>query len=508
VHLKIVFFSLRIFSMGAIGGMLGLSGGAAGTGFATPGSAPIQTPTTTGQANTAYQGNQNALQQQQSLLSALQGQNGLGNQSSVYGQLQGVANGTGPNPAQAMLNQSTGQNVANQAALMAGQRGAGSNVGLMARQAAMQGSNAQQQAAGQGATMQANQSLNALNSMGNIANTQAGQQIGQTNANTSAQQAEQANLLNSIAGVNNANVGMQSNINSNNTSLANTMMGQQGQMIGGLMSSAGQGASMMGGSGGGGGGMSSMMEAEGGQIQSFDDGGGVQVPTIQTTAAPNPVAPAPSSSGSSGGSGGGMSSMLPILAMLAADGLDTAIPESNPTDAVQPTTTSQGPQSMFGKFVTGMGKNTNSPNTSNAPGASGQGGLYQGSKDLGTGLMSLASSPQGLPTGPATGAAVGNDAGQGYARGGMVNALVSPGEKWLSPSAVAKVKKGADPMKVGETIPGKPKVSGDKNSYANDTVARKLEVGGIVVPRSETKSANPSRKSRDFISKTLAKRPK
>lgn len=243
--------------MSAIGGMLGLQGGAGGSGFAAPTAATINNGTTADQLSQSYQGNQNSLQSQQALLSAIQGQNGLGNQSQVYNQLQGVANGTGPNPAQAQLAQSTGANVANQAAMMAGQRGAGANVGLMARQAAQQGANTQQQAAGQAATLQAQQSLNAINSAGNIANTQAANQIGATNANTQAQQSEQGILQGANTAANNANVSMQSNINSGNAGLANTQM-QGGQaMIGGVMNGAGAALGL----------------AKGGTVQKMAEGG-------------------------------------------------------------------------------------------------------------------------------------------------------------------------------------------------------------------------------------------
>lgn len=110
---------------------------------------------------------------------ALQGlQNVLGQQQGLANQYQGLANGTGPNPAQAALNQSTGQNIAAQAALMAGQRGAGANVGLMARQAAQQGAATQQQAVGQSATLQAQQQIAGMQAL-------AGQQqaMGATNQN-------------------------------------------------------------------------------------------------------------------------------------------------------------------------------------------------------------------------------------------------------------------------------------------------------------------------------------
>lgn len=233
--------------MGAIGGMLGTAGGVNGTGFDAPQGANIKSPVNDEQIGNAYNNTTESMRSQQALLAALQAQNGLGNQSQVYNQLQGVANGTGPNPAQAMLAQSTGTNVANQAALMAGQRGAGANTGLIARQAAMQGGNLQQQAAGQAATLQAQQSLNAINSAGGIANTQASNQIGQTNANTASQLAEQQNLLNAQSAYNNAQAGVQSSINAGNVSLANTNMGAQQNMVGGVLKGAAMAAAMASG---------------------------------------------------------------------------------------------------------------------------------------------------------------------------------------------------------------------------------------------------------------------
>lgn len=120
----------------------------------------------------------------------------VGDQQALAAALRGVVNGTGPNPAQAMLNNATGANVANQAALMAGQRGANANVGMMARQAAMAGSAAQQNAAGQAAQLQAQQSLGAMNQQGQVLNSIGNQNIAEQNANT--------NLFNSAAGANNA----------------------------------------------------------------------------------------------------------------------------------------------------------------------------------------------------------------------------------------------------------------------------------------------------------------
>ena len=141
------------------------------------------------------------------LASQLQGAGGVGNESSVYNQQQALANqlgamaqGQGPTPALNQLNQSTGANVNQQAALMAGQRGAGANAGLMARQAAQQGANTQQQSVGQAATLQAQQQLGSIGALqaqqGNmaaLAGTQVGQQQNAINsqAQTALQQQQQ-----------------------------------------------------------------------------------------------------------------------------------------------------------------------------------------------------------------------------------------------------------------------------------------------------------------------------
>lgn len=224
--------------MGSIPGLLGFGGGAGGTSFAGPGQANIQAGVNTGQVNQAYDQNQQAMQGQNALLAALQGQNGVGNQSQVYGQLQGIASGA-VNPAQAQFNNNTAQNVANQSALMAGQRGGAANVGLLARQAGMQGAGIQQQAVGQQAAQQAQNQIGAIGQAGSLATQQAGQQIAQTNANVGSQQAEQSSLLNAIGQLNNANVASQGSVNSANAGLANTQMGGQQDLIGGALGSTG-----------------------------------------------------------------------------------------------------------------------------------------------------------------------------------------------------------------------------------------------------------------------------
>lgn len=222
--------------MGFIGDLLG--GGKNGANFQAQ-SATILNPTTTGQASTAYDQTQQGIAQQQAFLQALQAQNGIQNQQGVFNQLQGVANGTGPNPAMAALNNATGQNVANQAALMAGQRGAGQNAGLLARQTAMQGANTQQQAAGQGAALQAQQSLGALNQLGGIAGQQVGQQAQALQGYNQAAQGQQQNLLGSIANQNTANVQNASQANTANAKIAEGNQKSQNGLLGGLLGGLG-----------------------------------------------------------------------------------------------------------------------------------------------------------------------------------------------------------------------------------------------------------------------------
>lgn len=248
--------------MSFVGDLFGLGDSGKGMGFNARGT-NISGGTDLSQIGKSYQQTQTGLQQQMNFINALQGQNGIQNQSNVYNQLAGVANGTGPNPALQQLANTTGMNVANQAALMAGQRGASANAGLLARQAAMQGGNLQQQAVGQGAALQAQQQLAALNSMGNMANQQVGQQAGALQGYNQASQSQQSILQNALANLNNANVSMQSNMNNANAGVqSQTAQGQSG-LFGGLLGGVG---SALGGLFAHGGMVAPCGYAEGGEI--------------------------------------------------------------------------------------------------------------------------------------------------------------------------------------------------------------------------------------------------
>lgn len=163
------------FKEGAIGGLLGLEGGVSGTGIQGPAQAD---------------------------------QTGMNNLQDSYNRLLAVAQGKGPNPAQAQYQQNV-QDLSKQ------QSGALSSVqgispALATRMISQQGSAAMQNAAAQGATNLANQQMNAFGQAANVAGTQAG----------AANQ-------------------MQGNINTTNAGLAQTQMGGQQQMIGGIMQGAG-----------------------------------------------------------------------------------------------------------------------------------------------------------------------------------------------------------------------------------------------------------------------------
>jgi hypothetical protein len=121
-------------------------------------------------AGRAFQGYEDALklrQQQQTL-------------ANILGQ---QVNGGGPNPAQLQLGQNTADTIAAQRALMASQRGAGANTGLIAKQAAQQGSAIQNRANADAALLQARQQLAAQDQLARQQATMAGQNLNEQEIN-------------------------------------------------------------------------------------------------------------------------------------------------------------------------------------------------------------------------------------------------------------------------------------------------------------------------------------
>jgi hypothetical protein len=520
--------------MGGISSMLGLAGGQSGTGIAAPTAAQIQSPTTSAQATQQYNNSQAALQQQQAFVDAVNQANGVGNLQNVFSQqnqlagqlgqsgglqaqqgalqgFQNIASGIGANVAQSQLNQATAANVANQAAMMAGQRGSNANVGMMARQAAQQGAATQQQAAGQAATLQAQQQQAALGQMASIgqgltqaqaqqqaqmantASTQSGQQAQALQGLNTATQGEQGQVLNAIQGQNQANVGMQSNINQANAGLANTQLTGQQNMMGNIAGGIGSAFGL----GGGG------AKAEGGIIHAnsgFD--GYAEIP-----AGTDPFANTPAAANSI---------QMPVNGNMPGSGMPAPSPESGGTAnpmAQQPQSSQPPHKSFVGKFMAGYGNSANTADSNKLTGTALAGNVL--GQGLGQGINALVNSfsssptptPQTVAGGPQdAGAPSTSDIESTAAKGGKVPALLSPGEKYLSPKEVKKVANGKEsPEKVGKKVPGKPKVPGAKNSYANDTVPATLEEGGVVIPRSITQGPNPHWEAMKFVRAIAAK---
>lgn len=392
-------------------------------------------------------------------------QNILSQQQGLTNQLQGVANGTGPNPALAALNQSTGQNVANQGALMAGQRGAGANVGLIAREAAQQGATTQQQAVGQAATLQSQQQLNALGAIGTQQQNMANTNINQQNANTS--------LLGTGASANNAqnntgvsNYGMAQGINSqvsqNNTNAVNQstsgLLGGIGSAIGGPI------GSILGGL------------AKGGVV-GYDGGGMIAAPTP----AAEPDAPSIPSTVLDG-----------KLAQKnkSSSGNAPNLPDMPNTDLTTPDLGSQ-----FAGPGYGLGADTS------LGGDAASSGAFDGA--LGAVALSRGGTvhPKYHPK------FFHEYFSSGGVSGGKIQALVSAKEVYLGPKQVKEViERGADPMKIGHHFPGKDKVS--KDSKKNDVISTTLEQGGVVLPIHITTHKDASNRGRKFVANAVAKHMK
>jgi len=437
-------------------------GGGANNASFTAGSTPIQSATVVNPIyNSTYGGlqsqTQSGLDQQQALVNALGAQNGVGNQSSVYAQQQGLANqlgamaqGAGPNPALAQLNQTTGQNIQQQAALMAGQRGAGSNVGLEARQAAQQGAAVQQNAVGQAATLRANQQLAAISALQNqqsqLANT-AGAQVGeQASALGTLNNQTQSAQNNYLAGItaqnqaqlantqqyNQAAVSQQNSMNSANSSIAGINAQNEAATSRGLLNGV----------------SSAIGLAEGGSVPKMSAGGFFdnEPSSQQSPGLFGGNTKAPSSSG------GALGDRSPLLGALA--GLFVAQGGTIPNK-----------KEMYASG--GVAANSQNAKPLMKERYDGKGPKSRIGRSLKSGK-----SPQLMTS-------------QGLAQGGM-----------------------ALDMKVGGHVPGKAVVGGAKDSYSNDIVDAKLSPGEIVLPRSVTKSADPVRASAEFVAREIAKRSK
>lgn len=180
----------------------------------------------------------------------------LGQNQQLIDQIMQQAQGQGPNPSLEQLKMTTGQNIANQAALMAGQRGV--NPALAMRSAGQQGANLNQQAAAQAALQAAQQQLSAQQLGGNLLGQQAGLQaqmagaqgqvgLGLMGARTAqeaqlrqAQVAYQNLLQNAYNSANNINAGVAAQNANTNMQYGMGVMGGLGAGLAGFLNKGGE----------------------------------------------------------------------------------------------------------------------------------------------------------------------------------------------------------------------------------------------------------------------------
>ena len=387
------------------------------------------------QAQQLYNQQQQALRNQRAFTQALQAQTpqAIQQQMMLGRELSGAVQGQGPSVAQAQLAETTGQNVARQGAMLAGQRGASANVGLMGRNIAQTGAQAQQQAAGQAATLRAQEQLAARQQLAALSGQQLGQVQGAQQLGIQGTTAAQQNILDAIA-----------RRNQTQALIASGNQGFQSGLIGGLIGGAGQLIGL----------------AEGGEVTKDKEDEKEKEETAGQRF----------SKGFQAGMAGAQGNYQ--AGMQAGMGAGKAI----------------------GGALAGLFK----------PGVKGQTqGGYAGA-NLGV--------PTQMPA-PVNPVVTPQTIGQmqipqyqpGFAEGGKVPAMVSPGEKYLPPQEVKKVAAGQkEPHKAGVKIPGQAKVAGD--SLKNDTVPMTLEEGGIVIPRSVMNSKDPAEQARKFVAAVLAKK--
>jgi prepilin-type processing-associated H-X9-DG protein len=369
----------------------------------------------------------------------------IGAEQGIAGQYGNIASGNyGPtgNPALTQLAQTTGTNVANTAALQAGQRGSAANVGLAARQIGQTGAATQQNAVGQAATQTANQSLGALGQEGTIQNQIATQGLGE--------QGVGANVLATGAGANNAqnttnvsNYGMAQGLNQS-TAGANAAATQK--TAGGLLGGLGSALSFL---------------DKGGEVQKFDAGG----PTL---------------------------------------GVDTTLNPNNGTIAAGNVNSPSSVVGNFLKGNSSKGDSD--PTGLNSLGSGIGNVISGGSGGGDEAMSAIMARGGRVHPGPHKSHVANYLFADGGTAGGKdVPALVSAKEVYLNPHQVHEVvERGADPMKIGHHFPGSDKVK--KNSEKNDVIPVTLEDGGVVLPISVTTHKDASQKGRKFVERAHAKR--
>ncbi len=452
-----------------------------------------------------------AINQQSGLVGQLGGAGGVGlqtgaaaglqdvlaQQQGLANQYQGIANGTGPNPAQAMLNNATGTNIANQAALMAGQRGAGANVGLMARQVGQQGAGIQQNAAGQAAIMQANQQLAALQALGSQQQAMGATNTGIGNIGSGLTVQDQA-AIDSLygkgkdattmlqTGINNqANQGanivnQQSNQVANNANVAGAMAGNLTTATNqNVNANLGNQQNVLGSAGN----YNTNVVNSQGNVNSSNVGLAQSTMKGQQDLVGNAMNMAGLGGALAGGGkdGGGAASGKGKGASGPSEGNTTDHASSAPSSEPHQDTSQEG-------------------TTNETPGgySGGDSGGYQRDESGQTGGTYAA---QGGMIVPGAAEAVGPKSSFGQ----FLHTSLKGGKAMASGGAVDRLRSEGGTVKAKSA---KQKAVKNGNSYDNDKIPAMLSEGEIVIPRSVLQSKDPVRSSADFVSKVLAKRGK
>ncbi len=416
-----------------------------------------------GVSNT-YNSNAPGIMTQKNLPSLLAGQQG--NAMDIYGQQQGLANtllqqsqGQGPNVAQNQLNQATGNNVANQGALMAGQRGAGANVGLMARQAAQQGAATQQQAVGQAATLGAQQQLAAQGALQQQQSNMSNQNLQNQSINQGALAAQNSALTTGQLGSQQINAGVASGNTAANAGMVGGLLGAGGSVLASQLN-------------------------KGGMVQKFADGGQVNdnlgIANFATPGVPGGGTNATGGSSTSSPVGKGLGSFLgnggQYLLGGGSEGISTL-------GTATPWETGGGLAGGAGDAISGVGDFFGAMGTTFGGAATGIGGEALG------GAGNIAAGAGAAAAAPETATAVG-----GLAEG----------------ATMAAAHGGKIPFSThllnGGNVPGKANVKGD--SPKNDTQPTLLSPGEEVLPRSITMAKDAPEKAKEFVAHLQAKQGK
>lgn len=359
-------------------------------------------------------------------------------QNMLSDQLTQAANGQGPSPAQEMLKQATSANINTAAGQAASARGV--NPALAMRTAVDSASQANQGAAGQAATLKANEQIAARQQLGTNLSATGSTQLGQ--------QQTGANVLSTAGGL---DLGAQSLDQRTQAQNASLDLGTQQLGAGIAGQNAGTAAGIAGGVMNGVGAAFSL--AEGGEVpsdpvhaylhqlhqpvQSFDLGGEAFNPEAQE-GTPD--------------TGAALSVAATPAAGPAAPGVAAHQQASKDFHSV-----------------------------TDAIAASGKAGMAAGDRLEG---MHLAGT------------------GSIYAHGGKVPARVSPGEVVVPPKAAHSPKKAAQLVAHGKNkVPGSAAVPGD--SPANDTVHARLAPGSVVIPRSITQGPNAAQNAASFVQSVM-----